>query len=81
MKWNHDYSNVVANPPVPWGRVESKGQNSTFSEHGHVAYHIKWNHECSNTQAHIMSIHTPSVGSFVKTFFESSHIAYQIRKE
>ena len=28
--------------------MESKGQNSTFSEHGHVAYEIKWNHECSN---------------------------------
>ena len=25
----------------------SKGQNSTFSEHSHVAYQIKWNHECS----------------------------------
>ena len=26
----------------------SKVQNSTFSEHGHVAYQIKENHECSN---------------------------------
>ena len=27
--------------------VGSKGQNSTFSEHGHVAYQIKWNPEYS----------------------------------
>ena len=35
-------------------------QNSTFSEHGRVAYQIKWNRECSNIQAHILSLHTPS---------------------
>ena len=29
-------------------RIGSVGQNSTFSEHGHVAYLIKENHECSN---------------------------------
>ena len=29
----------------------AKGQNSTFSEHGHVAYQIKWNHECSNVSS------------------------------
>ena len=29
--------------------VGSKGQNSTFSEHGHVAYQ-KGNHVCSNKQ-------------------------------
>ena len=27
------------------------GQNLTFSEHGYVAYQIKWNHECSNMVA------------------------------
>ena len=37
-------------------------------------------------QAHILSLHTPStpgVGSEVETFFfsESSHVAYQIRRE
>ena len=26
----------------------SKAQNSTSSEHGHVAYQIKRNHKCSN---------------------------------
>ena len=49
-----------------WGR----GQNSTFSEYGHVAYQMKGNDECSNMQAHILSLQAPSapgVGSKVKT--------------
>ena len=29
-------------------RLGSVGQNTTFSEHGHVAYEIKENQECSN---------------------------------
>ena len=41
-------------PPRPlW--LGSKGQNSTFSEHGHVAYQIKGGDECSNMQVHILS--------------------------
>ena len=32
----------------------SKGQNSTFSKYGHVAYQIKGNHECSNIVANIL---------------------------
>ena len=32
----------------------SKVQNSTFSEHGHVAYQIKENHECSNMVPNIL---------------------------
>ena len=32
-----------------WG-LGSKGQNSTFSEHSHVAYQIKADDECSNMQ-------------------------------
>ena len=44
---------------------------------------IKGNYECSNMQAHILSLHaplTPGVGSKVKNIFssESSHVAYQI---
>ena len=31
--------------------VGSKGQNSTFSDHGHVAYQIKGNLECHNMVA------------------------------
>ena len=34
----------------------SIGQKSTFSEHGHVAYQIKGNDECSNIQAHTLSL-------------------------
>ena len=71
--------------PPPTLEVGSKGQNSTFSEQGHVAYQIKWKPECNKMQAHSLSLHTPSnpvVGSKVKTFFsESSHDAYQIRRE
>ena len=50
----------------------SKGQNLTFSEHGHVAYQIKENDECSNMQSHILFLHTtltPGMGSKVKPFF------------
>ena len=32
----------------------SVGQNSTFSEHGYVAYQIKGNHECSNMVTNIL---------------------------
>ena len=60
--------------------MKSKGQNSTFSEHSHVAYQGKGNDTCSNMQAHILSLRapsTPGVGS--KHFFsESNHVAYQI---
>ena len=39
-------SNMVANilPPPPLG-IGSIGQTSSISEHGHVAYQIKGNHE------------------------------------
>ena len=67
---NQHGSNYFTHRPLPgpWGW----GQNSTFSEHGHVAYQIKGNGKCSNMQAHILSFHTPStpgVGSKVKTIF------------
>ena len=32
----------------------SKGQNSTFSEHGHVGYQIQGNDACSNMVANIL---------------------------
>ena len=56
--------------PDPGGGV--KGQNSTVSEHGHVANQIKWNRECSNMQAQILFLHKPSipwVRSKIKTIF------------
>ena len=58
-----------------------RGQTSTFSEYGHVAYQIKGNDACSNTVAN--SVHTlsiPEVGSKVKTLFsEGSRDTYQIK--
>ena len=71
---------VLTHTLDPCGGV--KGQNC-FSESSHVVYKIKWNRECSNMQAHILSLHTPStpaLGSKVK-FSESSPVAYQIRRE
>ena len=35
------------------------GQNSTFSEHAHVAYRIKGNHECSKMVATIVPTDPP----------------------
>ena len=62
--------------------VGSKRQNSTFSEHGHVAYQIKGNDECINMQAHILSLQAPSipmVGSNVVFFiFKEVMLLYQI---
>ena len=37
----------------------SKGKNSTFSEHGHVAYQITGNHECSNMVAKSLPTDAP----------------------
>ena len=69
--------------PWPWGVGGQKLKSQLFSEHGQFAYQIKWNHKCSNMQAHILSLHTPStpgVGSMVKTFFsECSPVAYKIK--
>ena len=51
IKGNQECRNMVANifladRPHPLTRgLGSKGQISTFSEHGHVANQIKWNHE------------------------------------
>ena len=40
----------------------SKVQNSTFSEHGHVAYQIKENHKCSNMEPNILLADTLTLG-------------------
>ena len=47
------------NPGGGGGGGGFKGQNSTFLEHGHVAYQIKWNHECSNMVANILPAEPP----------------------
>ena len=45
--------------------MESVGQNPTFSEHGHVAYQMKENHECRNMVANILPTDTPDPGDRV----------------
>ena len=45
-------------PNDPRG-MGSKGQNLTFSEHGHVVYQIKGNHEFSNMEAYILHVDPP----------------------
>ena len=54
----------------------SKGQNVPFSEYGHVAFQITWNHECSNMVANHLSADTPHGQN--STFLEHVHVAYQI---
>ena len=86
-KANHECSNMIANIlpadlPQTQG-VGSKGQNSTFSEHGHNAYQIKWNHECSKMVANIFACRPPprTLRSKVQNsaFPEHGHVAYQIK--
>ena len=48
-----DAGEYFARMPLTLG-MGSIGQNSTFSEHGHVAYQIKGNHECSIMVANIL---------------------------
>ena len=83
----HHGSNYFADRPLstPYPlTMGSKGQNSTFSEHGHVAYQIKDNYECSNMVANILPKDPPNttlgMGSVDQnlTFSEHGHVAYQI---
>ena len=47
---------LSSTPPLGMGSV---GQNSTFSEHGHVTYHIKGNHRIQQHGSKYFA-HTPS---------------------
>ena len=49
---------LVRSPGWTYGDV-SKAQNSTSSEHGHVAYHIKRNHKCSNMVGYVLPLDPP----------------------
>ena len=73
-------------PPPPTLGIGSVGRNSLFSEHGHVAYQIKENKECSNMVANILHadrlppvLRMGSVGQN-STFSEHGHVAYQIKE-
>ena len=75
-------NSLPADTPPPDPGVGSKGQNSFFSEHGHVTCHIKWNHDCSNMQAHNLSLHTPSICGLdlkIKQYSECGHVVHQIK--
>ena len=69
-------------PAGPQGQIpplDPGVQNSTFSEHGHVAYNITGNHERSNMVASIMPADpTPESVGQSSTFSEHGHVAYQI---
>ena len=53
--------NILPEEPPPLG-VLSIGLNTTFSEQGHVACQIKWNHECTNMVGNILPEDPPPLG-------------------
>ena len=70
-------SNMVANIlPTDLYDPRGWGKNSTFSEHGHVAYQIKWKHKYSNMVANILP---PRGWGQNSTFSKQGHVAYQLK--
>ena len=70
-------------PPPHVPRDESKGQKSTFSEHGHIAYQIKGHHECNMVATCLLAkpfltLGMRSIGQN-STFSGNGHVAYQIK--
>ena len=57
---NHECNNMVANILPSDPLTLGWGQNSTFSEHGHVGYQTKGNHKCSNMVSNILPPDTPT---------------------
>ena len=57
-------------------RMWSGGQNTTLSEHGHVAYQIKENQECSIMVANILPSDQHPVDGVSRS--KHCHVAYQI---
>ena len=86
-KKKRNISNVIFDGrplSVPLGlRNGVKVQNSPFSEHGHVAYQIKENHECSNMVPNILLADTLTLGMGQigqnLPFSEHGHIEYQFK--
>ena len=72
-------ANILPAYPLPKGSI---GQNSTFTEHGHVAYQIKWNHEMQQHGSKYFACRPipqdPSVCSQNSTLSGHGHVAYQI---
>ena len=68
----------LPSPPWWWG------QNSTFSEHIHIAYQIKLNSERSNMVANILPADPPPtplphLPTTNQHFSEHGHVTYQIK--
>ena len=72
-------------PPLPPDHGVKRSKFN-FLEHGHVAYQIKDNHECSNMVANILPTDPPNttlgMGPVDQnlTFSEHGHVAYQIKE-
>ena len=83
----HHCSKYFARRPHPHRRapdpIGTKAQNSTFQEHGHVAYQTKGNHEFSNRIATILPTDQPPTRPLGwdqnSSFSEHGHVAYQIK--
>ena len=84
-RMQQDGSKYFARRPLPHDHwVGSKGQNSTFLEHGHVAYQIKGRYKCCNMEENMLPAdHPPEPGVGPKgrnSFFsEYGYVAYQIK--
>ena len=70
LEGSKDFADIPPPPSRPWGW--GQGQNSTFSEHGHVAYQIKFCPQMPPT------LGVGSIGQ-ISTFSEHDHVAYQIK--
>ena len=57
---NHECNNMVVNILPADPLTLGWGQNSTFSEHGHVGYQTIGNHKCSNMVSNILPPDTPT---------------------
>ena len=68
VKQDFSFNPWVGSPG--WTLGWDRGQRSTFSEYGHVAYEIKGNKLYNNIQANILPLHRldPWMGQKVKTF-------------
>ena len=80
---------LPADPPPPTVEMGSIDKMSTFSEHGHIAYQIKWDHEIQQHGSKLFWPHTsPSpydprgVGSKGQNsnFSEHGHVAYKTKR-
>ena len=58
----HGSKHVVPRPPPPPLALGVKMSKFNISEHGQVAYQIKWNHECNSMVANVLpadTLHLP----------------------